>query len=48
MCRKENPYAARRTYSGTSADDGNSDIQIYKDPSEAVALDNLEKQNLLS
>jgi len=42
------PYAARRTYTGTSADDGNSDIQIYKDPEEALAIDRLEKQDLLS
>tara|TARA_R110000803_G_scaffold210248_1_gene281568 strand:+ start:397 stop:624 length:228 start_codon:yes stop_codon:yes gene_type:complete len=41
-------YAARRTYSGTSADDGNSDIQIYRDPKEAAALDRLENQTLLS
>tara|TARA_R110000868_G_scaffold82514_1_gene232956 strand:- start:186 stop:413 length:228 start_codon:yes stop_codon:yes gene_type:complete len=41
-------YAARRTYSGTSADDGESGIYIYKDPKEAAAMDRLEKQTLLS
>lgn len=38
------PYAARRTGAGTSADDLIDGIEIFKDPKEAHILDELDKQ----
>jgi hypothetical protein len=37
-------YAARRTFSGTSADDMSDGIEIYKDPAQAKQADELDKQ----
>jgi len=37
-------YAARRTFSGTSADDMSDGIEIYKDPAQARQADELDKQ----
>ena len=37
-------YAARRTFSGTSADDLDSGIQIFKNQEEARRMDHLDDQ----
>ena len=37
-------YAARRTFSGTSADDLDSGIQIFKNQEEARGMDHLDDQ----
>ncbi len=38
------PYAARRTFTGTSADDMDTGIQIFKDPKEAKRVDQLDRE----
>jgi len=37
-------YAARRTFNGTSADDLESGIQIFKNQEEARRMDHLDNQ----
>lgn len=38
----ESAYAARRTFSGTSADDMEDGLQIFRDPNEASKYDELD------
>lgn len=38
------PYAARRTSTGTSADDLDTGIEIFKDPTVAKRVDELDKE----